>query len=76
MSNRGKTLLRGHALREEGRPFTAHGTALFSGDTRFKPGEGHGLCECGAVSPILASDRQRKAWHAQHKQAVAVSDGG
>lgn len=31
--------------------------------------DGHGACECGATSPHLPSERQRQAWHREHKLA-------
>jgi hypothetical protein len=30
-------------------------------------GHGHGLCECGALSPHLETGNARERWHREHK---------
>lgn len=60
--------VKGHTLRNEGAPHDERGKRLnlyvFNLGTG---GEGHGLCSCGAVSPLLPSASTRKAWHRRHK---------
>lgn len=36
-------------------------------------GLGHGLCECGAFSPLAWSSNTRKRWHREHKAEVAAN---
>lgn len=77
MSQRGTTIVRGHALRDEGAPYDEHGRPRQTADGGVQHGgTGHALCECGQLSPLLASDRERKSWHRGHKaeirDAVAV----
>lgn len=68
MSNR----LSGHTLRYEGAPFSADGTLIYDGMHVGTSGEGRAKCSCGALSPVLSSGAQRKAWHRQHKAAIAA----
>lgn len=68
MSARGKTLVKGHTLVREGKPFDADGKRIaLMGDRRY----GHGKCSCGALSVGLHSDARRKRWHAAHKAEIA-----
>lgn len=55
----------GHTLRSEGRAFTSEGKL-----PPYRTYLGHGKCSCGALSPELNSDGQRKAWHREHKAEV------
>lgn len=65
--------LAGHTLMYEGMPFDAEGEHLVHNSWK-----GPGKCSCGELSESLPSNRQRKAWHRDHKQAVrsARGDGG
>ena len=65
MSKKGKTLLKGHGLLYEGEAFTPEGTKPY-----WNLSEGCGKCSCGALSPVLPSKNQRKAWHRQHKDEI------
>ena len=40
--------------------------------------QGHGLCECGQVSPHVVTFKARKRWHSDHLLAVheRSSEGG
>jgi hypothetical protein len=58
MTMKGKTLLKGHTLMDEGQPL---GTGRRSGD-------GVGGCSCGARSPVLFSNAARQRWHKDHKE--------
>lgn len=68
-----RTALRGHALRGEG-------NAYVRGDEepwiRARGWDGHGLCECGEVSPSLDTNNARKRWHAKHKNEIAAIQAG
>lgn len=62
MSNIGKTLLPGHALQYEGKPyFTALGQFSFHG--------GRAMCECGQLAPRGISQTAVKRWHRDHKDS-------
>jgi hypothetical protein len=65
-----KGRLAGHSLFGEGGPDTLEGEPLL-----LKYYSGRGKCSCGAVSEILPSTTQRRAWHRQHKADV-ISKGG
>lgn len=67
MSNRGKTLLKGHALQQEGHP-TAWDSIY--GWWRFDPTWGRGHCECGAAAPLGISVKAVQRWHREHKDAL------
>lgn len=72
-SLRGKTLVKGHSLLDEGAPFDQRGTRR---DPDARGGLGYAKCSCGAMSPYLHSDRQRKAWHRDvHKPQAARESG-
>lgn len=53
----------GHTLRHEGQAFNERGV-------RDGTANGYGRCSCGAQSPWLTSDYQRKDWHRRHKSEV------
>jgi hypothetical protein len=72
------TSLRGHALRSEGKPYMPGGEGeephVLTGSRPPSGHLGYALCECGAVSERLYSDRQRKLWHgAVHKPEVRAA---
>lgn len=65
------TRVRGHALCREGGAFDENGT--FLGARLFYTtigGPGRAMCECGALSEVLSTTRQRQQWHREHKAAV------
>lgn len=62
---KGKTLLKGHALRSEGAAYDDRGKPM-----RHDTGVGRAKCECGELSEHLPSRGQRKAWHRRHKDAI------
>lgn len=69
------TRLPGHGLFAEGKPYRRV-TGDPSGDyNAIAPGHvGRGLCSCGAESPDLESDAERKRWHRDvHKPAVRAA---
>lgn len=69
MSDRGKTLLRGHALRDEGiTRYSKTGQLLTY--WRWKTDEAHAMCECGALSPANISQAAAKRWHRAHKDTL------
>lgn len=68
MSNRGKTLVKGHALLQEGWPYRDEGMPREWRDVN--PALGHGKCSCGATGPLDYSNAARKRWHQLHKQEV------
>lgn len=39
-------------------------------------GTGHAHCECGERSPELPSNRARKQWHREHKDALRAGMEG
>jgi hypothetical protein len=66
-----RTNIHGHALRSEGEPYMPHTTDDGEpGWIRVISWDGRGLCECGATSPPLDSNRARQRWHAEHKDSV------
>ena len=68
MSNRGKTLVKGHVLLFEGKP---------CGNTIYQlRGFGFGKCSCGLSSERLGSNAARKRWHKQHKADVLEEQEG
>lgn len=80
-NNVGQTLLKGHALRGEGRPFSNPTCVQEACEKhrRRNPDDdrasamldrsGHALCECGDKSEHLESHGARKTWHKAHKEA-------
>jgi hypothetical protein len=56
----------GHGLHRQGDP-------VLDTDPRLPGWSGRALCNCGAQSPILTSNRQRKAWHRRHKADVLAA---
>ena len=68
------TRVPGHALQCEGAPHVMSETGRVIRTYNSWGGiggHGRGLCECGAMSDLLDSAHQRKAWHRQHKANVA-----
>lgn len=67
-SRKGKTLVPGHTLRNEGAPHAVNerGQTVRLTEGRY----GRGLCSCGELSDLLDSNAQRKRWHARHKSEV------
>lgn len=63
----GPLRVKGHTLASEGLPFDEDGTGPYM-DRR----KGYAKCSCGAMSPYLHSDGQRKRWHRHHKAAVRL----
>lgn len=57
----------GHTLRDEGAVYTAEGHRRYLQNLT---GYGHGMCSCGALSPVLPSRSARKRWHREHKAEV------
>ena len=47
---------------------TLPGHGLFNGG--YMGGTGRAKCRCGALSDILHSSKERKAWHREHKAGV------
>lgn len=72
MSQRGKTLLKGHALIGEGCDVQAYGrTGLIAKwDRSSDRSLAQGGCTCGALSPAGLSKRGRQRWHREHKDAL------
>ena len=66
MTMKGKTLLRGHALRHEGRVI---------GTIAMHNGVGIAYCSCGSHSPVMESTSARKRWHKQHKTEERRKEG-
>lgn len=58
----------GHALQHEG---AAHVVNERQQVVRVRHRYGRGLCECGELSGMLDSGRQRKQWHRDHKASLA-----
>lgn len=66
MSAVGQTVVAGHGLQREGRPFRRDflwNRWIFLGPS----GEGVGLCRCGQASPVLPTNAARRRWHNEHK---------
>jgi hypothetical protein len=62
------TRLSGHSLQSEGRAYVEDRGSVRRPWSMIRTG--FGLCECGARSPELTSDNQRKRWHKKHKEQV------
>lgn len=63
--------LAGHALAGEGAAYTAKGDYAFGHHLWIgTSGQGHGKCECGAISPETGGRKYRREWHRQHKDEV------
>ena len=63
--------LPGHALASEGAAFTAEGEYIHPKHLWIgTAGQGHGKCECGAMSPEVGGRKYRREWHRQHKAEV------
>jgi hypothetical protein len=68
MSNLGKTLLKGHALSDEGAVrYDQHGNSV---DHPFAAVPLHAICQCGALSPAGISQAAAKRWHREHKDSL------
>lgn len=67
---RGPLLVPGHTLVGKGRPYDENGDGLSWSSSPV--GEGRAKCECGWLSPVLASVRDRKLYHYEHKRMVAM----
>lgn len=66
--------IQGHALRSEGAPHMPRSDGWERvGHWSSVGGLGHGLCECGAFSPLAWSSNTRKRWHREHKAEVAAN---
>jgi hypothetical protein len=69
-TQKGKTLLKGHALMSEGHPTSRHtdlnGTPYYLYDSRSKVAH----CSCGAASPEGLSIKGNQRWHREHKDAL------
>lgn len=66
----------GHTLRHEGAPHLVSETGQTVRVQRGYggvSGYGRALCSCGAMSDLLDSGGQRKAWHRQHKAQVTAT---
>ena len=61
--------LAGHALVHEGRAHYADGSVV-DGHGQGTSGQGHGKCQCGAISPKSGGRKYRRDWHAGHKTEV------
>ena len=70
MPERRNTRLAGHGLRSEGDAYEPGGEEQDAWIKVWGSWTGVGVCSCGETSPVLASNGQRKRWHAEHKQAV------
>ena len=68
MNNVGKTVLKGHGLRNEGIvQYDQNGQWVFypQGSTSL-----HAKCRCGALSPAGVSQNAAKQWHREHKDSL------
>lgn len=63
-ANGGTTHVSGHSLKGGGAPYRADGTQITY------EWIGNGLCDCGALSGLLDTNRERKRWHLQHKLTI------
>ena len=65
--------MKGHGLLFEGAP---HAVDRWGKVVRTNPfgvgGVGRGVCRCGAMSDMLDSANQRKAWHRAHKAGESI----
>lgn len=62
--------VRGHSNRRHGDAFDLAGLPLPAPGTGATTW-GHAHCQCGAVSPLLPSGRERKLWHTRHREEIA-----
>jgi hypothetical protein len=62
---RGQTLVKGHTLAYEGKPYNLSGYRVKYSRV------GHARCSCGEFSLLFSSDAERKRWHGEHKASVA-----
>lgn len=67
---KGYTGVRGHGLKDAGRPHDATGKRSVTNFGLHFDGVGRGLCGCGELSPELTSNYQRKNWHRTHKTEI------
>ncbi len=58
----------GHALRGEGAGHHSSGKRIWPPDRALA----HGKCECGALSPAVLTNTQRKRWHKWHKELITA----
>lgn len=65
--------VKGHAIVKEGQAYNADGSNIHY-DGWGTAGQGHGKCECGAVSPGSGGRKYRREWHRQHKVEVREAD--
>lgn len=67
MSQVGKTLLKGHTLRDEGGVWYDQ-----TGKVRahWIKGDRHAKCSCGELSPPNISQSAAKRWHREHKDSL------
>ena len=56
--------VKGHTLVGEGWPLN------YRGDRLYTTSQGHARCSCGLASGLLQTNRQRKQWHREHKDAI------
>lgn len=68
MSEKGKTLLKGHTLSFEGAAFNPDGYCKGN-----PSGVGHARCSCGWLSDDFPNRAQRKRAHAQHKDEIRAA---
>lgn len=63
--------LPGHKLAHGGAAYTPEGD-LANPDPYWigTNGQGHGKCECGAISPDSGGRKYRRAWHVEHKNEI------
>jgi hypothetical protein len=67
MSERGKTLLKGHTLSYEGAPrFDDSG----HWNDAYRNGGGRAKCSCGALSPKGQGVYANRKWHRAHKDSL------
>lgn len=63
--------LTGHALVREGAAHTSEGDLIRPSDYWLSTGgQGHGKCECGAISTKSGGRKYRREWHRQHKAEI------
>jgi hypothetical protein len=63
----------GHSLMQAGRPYKKKGNGYVVADAAR---DGVGLCTCGATSPQLVTNNQRKKWHLGHRQEIIRTVAG
>lgn len=64
------TRLAGHSLVHEGAAHDEEGQRIRQHWSVNAAGVGRGKCSCGALSDVLPSGGQRKAWHKAHKEEL------